>query len=76
MKKSNALIMFLCVTLCFSIGLFSFLPTPKAYAEEKENYFTSAEYTDNDELLRSDGTSSFKDIQMFADEVPAHFDFV
>lgn len=55
--------------LCLSIGLFSLGETPRVYAEGNTNYFTVEEYTDYDELLRSDGTSSDKDIQTFAREV-------
>lgn len=71
MRKIKILTISLCVSimLCLSIGLFSLGETPRVYAEGNTNYFTVEEYTDYDELLRSDGTSSDKDIQTFAREV-------
>lgn len=71
MKNFKSLIIFLCISvaLCFSVGSFHLGETSRVYADENENYFTAEEYTDNDELLRSDGTSSAKDIQTFANEV-------
>ena len=73
MKNFKSLIISLCVsvTLCFSVGFFSLGETSRVYADGNGNYFTAEEYTDNDELLRSDGTSSAKDIQMFSAEVKA-----
>ena len=73
MRKIKILTISLCVSimLCLSIGLFSLGETPRVYAEGNTNYFTVEEYTDYDELLRSDGTSSDKDIQTFANEVKA-----
>lgn len=59
---------------CFFIGYFSFGETSRVFAAENENYFTAEEYTDNDELLRKDGTASNKDIQTFANEVKAGYD--
>ncbi len=73
MKKLKSLIITLCVSvvLCLSVGVFLFEETPHVYAEGNKNYFTVEEYTDYDELLRSDGTLSAKDIKMFSDEVKA-----
>lgn len=69
--KTLAISLFVSIMLCFSVGLFSLAKTSRVYAEGNNNYFTVEEYTNSDKLLRSDGTSSLKDILEFAEEVKA-----
>ena len=69
--KTLAISLFVSIMLCFLVGLFSLAKTSRVYAEGNNNYFTIEEYTNSDKLLRSDGTSSLKDILEFAEEVKA-----
>lgn len=71
MKKLKfiAISLFISGMICFLIGCVALGKTPREDTEEDKNYFTVEEYTDNDKLLKSDGTISSKSVQTFAREV-------
>ena len=67
LKKAAASILCAAALLFGAIGVGLMNRPLTAHAES--TYFSEAEYTDSDRLLKSDGTLSDKDIITFSDEV-------
>lgn len=68
-KKLALSILCAAMMLFSAVGLMGFT-TQKAFAETS-NYFSNEKYTDDDFLLKADGTQSKKRIGSFAEEVKA-----